>query len=105
MIVDAGELADFPADRHTFEEIVLEDEVAGVTALGEIEIFFEGVRADVMLDDKVLDVFEREILCRDGGEVFDPVRDGELVGGEFVEHERPPRDYTAEEMKDEGPRQ
>jgi len=67
MIVDAGELADFPADGHTFEEIVLEDEIACVTALGEKRIFFEGVGADVILDDEVLHVREREIFGGDGG--------------------------------------
>jgi len=32
MIVDAGELADFPADGHTFEKIVFENEVAGCSS-------------------------------------------------------------------------
>ena len=95
MIVDAGELADFPADGHTFEKIVFENEVAGVAALGEKNIFFERVGADVTLDDEILDVFEGEILGGDGGEIFDPVGDGELSGGEIVGHRKPPRNYTA----------
>jgi len=66
MIVDTGELADFPADGHTFEEIVFEDEIAGVAAFGEVEIFFEGVGADVILDDEVLDGFEGEVVGGDG---------------------------------------
>ncbi len=95
MIVDAGELADFPADGHTFEEIVFENEIAGVAALGEKNIFFEGVGADVILDDEGLDIFEREILGGDGGEILDPVGDGELGGGEIVGHRKPPRNYNA----------
>ena len=95
MIVDAGELADFPADGHTFEKIVFENEIAGVAALGEKNIFFEGVGADVILDDEGLDVFEGEILGGDGGEILDPVGDGELGGGEIVGHRKPPRNYNA----------
>jgi hypothetical protein len=41
MIVDAGKLADFPANRHAFEEIILEDEIAGVATFGEIDKFVE----------------------------------------------------------------
>jgi len=67
MIVNAGELADFPADGHTLEEIVFENEIAGVAALGEKRIFFEGVGADVILDDEVLDVFEGKIFGGNGG--------------------------------------
>ena len=95
MIVDAGELADFPADGHTFEEIVFENEIAGVAALGEKNIFFERVGADVILDDEVLDVFEGEIARGDGGEILDPVGDGELGDGEIVGHREPPRNYNA----------
>jgi len=40
MIVDAAVLADFPTDGHALEEIVLEDEIAGVIAFGKEEIFF-----------------------------------------------------------------
>ena len=87
MVVNARELADFPADGHAFEEIVFEDQVAGVTALREIEIFFERFRADVMADDEVLDVFKGKILCGDGGEIFDPVGDGELFGDGIVGHQ------------------
>ena len=95
MIVDAGELADFPADGHTFEEIIFENEIARVAALGEKNIFFEGVGADVILDDEGLDVFEGEIAGGDGGEILDPVGDGELSGGEIVAHREPPRNYNA----------
>jgi len=99
MIVDAGELADFPADGHTFEEIVFENEIAGVAALGEEKIFFEGVGADVILDDEILDVLERKIFGGDGGEIFDPVGDGKLGGGEIVGHRKPPRNYNSEERQ------
>jgi len=99
MIVDAGELADFPADGHTLEEIVFENEIAGVAALGEEKIFVERVRADVILDDEVLHVFEREVSGGDGGETFDPVGDGKLGGGEIVGHREPPRNYNAGERQ------
>ena len=94
MIVDAGKLADFPADGHTFEEIVFENEIAGVAAFGKVEIFFEGFRADVILDDEGLHVFEGKILGGNGGEIFDPIGDGELCGGEVVGHQKPPRNYN-----------
>src|SRR5882757_177130 len=103
MIVDAGELADFPADGHTFEEIVFENEIAGVAALGEKKIFFEGVGADVILDDEVLDIFEGEIPGGDGGEILDPVGDGKLGGGEIVEHRKPPRNYNARNEAGDAP--
>jgi hypothetical protein len=86
MIVDTRGLADFPADSHALEKIVFEDEVARVAALGEMEVFFEGIRADVSLNDKVLDILEREVFGGDGGQVFDPVGDGDLGGGEVVGH-------------------
>jgi len=86
MIVDTGELADLPADGHALEKIVLEDEVAGVAALGEMEIFVEGFGADVILNNEVLDILEREVFGGDGGQVFDPVGDGDLGGGEVVGH-------------------
>ena len=57
MIVDAGELADFPADGHAFEKIVFENKIAGIAALGEENIFVEGVWADMILNDEILDVF------------------------------------------------
>jgi hypothetical protein len=60
MIVNPAVLADFPADRHALEEIVFENEIAGVIAFGEEEIFFERFGAHGMVDDEVLNVFERE---------------------------------------------
>jgi hypothetical protein len=95
MIVDAGELSDFPTDGHALEEIVFEDEITGVTALREMEVLVEGFGADLMTHDEGLDVFEGEILGGHGGEVFYPVGDGELVDSEIVGHERPPGNYNA----------
>ena len=97
MIVDAGELPDFPADGHTFEEIIFENEIAGVATFGEEKIFVERFNADVILHDEILDVFEAELFGRDGGEIFDPVGDGKLRGRDFVEHQKPPTDYNARE--------
>ena len=99
MIVDAGELADFPADGHTFEKIIFENEIAGVTAFGKENIFVEGFGADMILNDEILDVFEGKVFGGDGGEVFDPVGDGKLGGGEIVGHREPPRNYNAEKTK------
>jgi len=75
MIVNAGELTDFPANGHAFEKIILEDEIAGVAAFGEVKKFVESFRADVVLYDEILDVFEGEIFGRDGSEILDPVGD------------------------------
>src|SRR5258707_8761922 len=94
MIVDAGKLADFPADGHTFEEVVFENEIACVAAFGEEKIFFERFGADVILDDEGLDVFDGELFGGNGGEILDPVGDGELGGGEIVGHEVPPGNYN-----------
>ena len=88
MIVDAAVLADFPADGHALEKIVFEDEIPGVVALGEEAIFFEALGADGVVEDIVLDVFEREIALGDGGEGFDPVGDGELLDSELFWHGR-----------------
>jgi hypothetical protein len=76
MIVDAAGLADFPADGHAFENVIFEDEIAGVVSLGEEEIFVESVRADRMAKDVVLDIRECEFAIGNAGETFDPVRDG-----------------------------
>jgi hypothetical protein len=61
MIVDAAVLADFPANSHTLEEVVLENEIAGVIAFGEEEVFLKRFRADGVLSDVVLNVFESEV--------------------------------------------
>ena len=56
-----------------------------------------------MVNDVVLNIFEREIVFPDGGEVFDPVRDGELFDGDLFGHEMPPKKkYSArKEVKEE----
>jgi len=41
-----------------------------------------------VLDDVVLDIFEREIALGDGGEAFDPIGDAELFDGELFLHGR-----------------
>jgi hypothetical protein len=76
MIVDAAGLTDFPADGHALEDIVLENEIAGVVAFGEEEIFVESLRPDSMAKDVVLNIREGEFAFRNGGETLDPVRDG-----------------------------
>jgi len=88
MIVDAAVLADFPADGHALEKIVFENEIPGVVALGEEAIFIEALGADGVVEDVVLDVFEREVALGDGGEGFDPVGDGELLDNELFWHGR-----------------
>jgi hypothetical protein len=86
MIVDTAVLADFPADGHALEEIIFENEIAGVVALGEEAIFFEALGADGMVEDVVLDVFQSEATLGDGSEAFDPVGDRNLLDGEFPWH-------------------
>ncbi len=83
MIVDTAVLADFPADGHALEEIVLENEIARVIPFREKKIFFQRLGFDGMLDDVVLDVLEREVALGDGCKSFDPVRDGELLDGKL----------------------
>jgi hypothetical protein len=88
MIVNAAVLPNFPADGHALEEIVFKNEIAGVIAFGEEEIFFDGFGADGVADDVVLNIFEREIALGDRGEAFDPVGDGERLDGELFWHGR-----------------
>jgi hypothetical protein len=76
MIVDAAELADFPADGHAFKDVVFKNEITSVIAFGEIKIFVEGLRTDGMTKDVVLNILEGEFALGDGGETFDPVRAG-----------------------------
>ena len=83
MIVDAALLADFPADRHTLEETIFENEIAGVIPFREEEIFVERLGTDSVLDDVVLDRFESEGALGDSDEAFDPVGDGQLLDGEL----------------------
>ena len=86
MIVDAAGLADFPADGHALEDVVFEDEVAGVVAFGPEEIFIERFGTNLVIDDVGLHVFEGKVALSEGGEFFDPVGDGERVGGERFGH-------------------
>ena len=86
MIVYAAELSDFPADSHTFKDVVLENEIPGIAALGPEEIFPKGFRTDLMGNDEVLDVIESEIGIADGGEFLDPIGDMHLHGGNRIRH-------------------
>jgi hypothetical protein len=88
MIVDAALLADFPADGHALEEIVFENEIARVVALGEEAIFVEAPGAHGVVEDVVLHIFEREVALGNGSEALDPVGDGELLDGELFWHGR-----------------
>jgi len=86
MIVDAAGLAGFPADGQTFKDIVAENEIAGVVALGEKEILVEGFWQSGMVKNIILDVLQGELALRDGGETLDPIGDGELFGGKLFVH-------------------
>jgi len=86
MIVNAAVLADFPADGHTLEKVVLENEIASVVAFGEKKIFFQRFWTHGVADDVVLDIFESEVAFGDGGKAFDPVNDGERFDGELILH-------------------
>ena len=86
MIVDAAELANFPADSHAFEHVVLENQVAGVAAFGEEEIFPERFGTDGVVEDEVLNIFQCEVAVGDGREVFDPVIYDQLFDRELFGH-------------------
>ena len=90
MIVNAAGLADLPTDGHALEDVVLENEVAGVVALGEKEIFVERFGPDCVADDVVLHVLQSELRLRDGGETCHPIGDGELIRGQLLLHSAPP---------------
>src|ERR1700682_2354101 len=51
MIVDAAGLASFPTNGHALEDVVFEDEIAGVIALGEEEILVERFGANGVVED------------------------------------------------------
>ena len=95
MIVDAAELADFPADGHAFEHVVLENQVAGVAAFGEEKILFERFGSDGVVEDVVLNIFEGEGAVGDGRKVFHPVSDHELFYGELFGHDSSEGKYSA----------
>jgi hypothetical protein len=86
MVVNAAGLADFPADGHALEDIVLENEIAGVVSFGEEEVFVESFRTNGMAKKVALNVFEGEIAFGDGGETFHPIGDRELLGGHLLVH-------------------
>ncbi len=88
VIVDTAVLADFPADGHALEEIVFENQIPRVVAFGEEAIFLEALGADGVVEDVVLDVFEREVGLGDGSEALDPIGDGQLLDGELFWHGR-----------------
>src|ERR1700730_13947406 len=91
MIVHAAGLADFPADRHALEDVVFENEIARVVAIGEEAIFVESFGAHGMEKDVVLNVLQREITLGNGGETFYPVRDGQSSRGHLFLHGAPPK--------------
>jgi hypothetical protein len=83
MIVNAAVLADFPANGHALEKIVFENQIAGVISFGEEEIFFECFGSDGVVNNVVLNIFERKTALGNSGEALDPVGDGKLLGGEL----------------------
>ncbi len=91
MIVNAAGLSDFPADGHALEDFVLENEVAGVVALGEEKIFVERFGADDVSEDVVLHVLQCEFAFGNGGETAHPVGDGELIRDRLLLHGAPPK--------------
>ena len=96
VIVNAAELPDFPADGHALEHVVLENEIAGVIALGPEKIFLDGLRTDLMGDDEILDGIEGEIAFGNGGEFLDPVGDVKLRGSDRIGHESLKQNYSGE---------
>lgn len=86
MIVDAAELSDFPTDGHTFKDVVFENEIPGIAALGPEEIFLKGFGTNLMCNEEVLDVIKGEIGIADGGEFLDPIGDMHRHGGNGIRH-------------------
>ena len=81
MIMDAADLADFPADGHDFEEIAFEDEISRVMALGVEEVGLERVYAELILLEIFFDFRESEVLAMNCGKAFHPFVDGHLRHG------------------------
>jgi hypothetical protein len=92
VIVDAAVLPNFPADGHAFEDLILENQIAGVIALGKKTVLFDRLRANRVANDVVLDILEREIALGNGGEALDPIGDGELLDCDVWCHVAPPED-------------
>jgi hypothetical protein len=84
MIVDAADLANFPADGHHFEEVALKDEIPSVVALGVKKIRLEGVDADLISLKIFFDFRKREIFAMDGGKAAHPFVDGHLRHGSLL---------------------
>src|SRR5260370_17195791 len=80
MVGNAAGLADLPANGHGLEDFVLEHEIARVVAPRKITILVERLRARRVAEDVVLDVFEREIARRNGGQALGPIIDDALFG-------------------------
>jgi hypothetical protein len=97
VIVDAAELADFPADGHAFEHVVLENQVAGVAAFGEEEIFFQRFGTDGVAENVVLNSFQGEIAVGDRREIFHPIGNVELFDGELFGHGKA-SDFSSESV-------
>jgi hypothetical protein len=86
-----GSLGRFPNRWHALEDFALENEVAGVVALGEKVVFVERLRVYGVSEDVVLHVLQREITFGNGGEAVHPVGNGQLVGGGLLLHQAPPK--------------
>src|SRR5215469_2544737 len=78
MIVDAADLADFPADGHDFEKIAFEDEISRVVAPGVEEVGLKRVDAELILLEIFFDFRESEVLTMNCGKAFHPLVDGHL---------------------------
>src|SRR5260370_38041794 len=90
MVVNAASLADFPANGHALEDVVLEDEIARVIAFRKITVFVERFGAHGMAENVVLDVFEGEVALAECGKTFYPIGDRELFRCYFLCHRELP---------------
>jgi hypothetical protein len=84
MIVDAADLADFPADGEHFEKIALENQIPGVVALGVKKIWVESADGDVILLEVAFDLGNGEIFAMDFGKAVHPLVDGHLRHGNLL---------------------
>ncbi len=98
MIVNAADLADFPANRDDFEEAAFEDEIPRVMAFGVEEVGLQGFDADLVLLEVFFDFRKSEIFAMNGRKSVDPFIDGELRhGASFERKSGVERKYSAGE--------
>jgi hypothetical protein len=75
VIVDAADLAAFPADGENFEQLTFVYQVAGVVALCVKEVGGKSLRVDGFARGEIENSRDGEFFFGDGGELLDPFVD------------------------------